>query len=145
MPAWTAIRLKMSLAKSLYGKLLNMKLPIRFFVFGLTGVFAFESYNRPAQAPRVAGPADSASPLPATGAWITATPNPIPGATGQGKRQSNGIVEEARAQYTWVKLILCLRPPRTGHKMLLGLTSHPPRSFYFSVILIERRCSRAFQ
>jgi hypothetical protein len=61
-----------------------MKLPIRFFVFGLAGVFAFASCNQPAQAPRVAGPADSA-PLPATGPWITATPNPIPGATGQGK------------------------------------------------------------
>jgi len=54
-------------------------------VFWLAGVFAFASCNQPAQAPRVAGPANSASPLPATGAWITATPNPIPGATGQGK------------------------------------------------------------
>ena len=62
-----------------------MKLPIRLFVFGLAGLFAFASCNRPAQAPAVAGPAESASPLPATGAWITATPNPIPGATGQGK------------------------------------------------------------
>ena len=62
-----------------------MKLPIRLFVFGLAGVFAFASCNRPAQAPPVAGPAESASPLPATGAWITATPNPIPGGTGQGK------------------------------------------------------------
>jgi len=62
-----------------------MKLPIRLLVFGLAGVFAFASCNRPAQAPPVAGPAESASPLPATGAWITATPNPIPGGTGQGK------------------------------------------------------------
>jgi hypothetical protein len=54
-------------------------------VFGLAGVFAFASCNRPAQPPPVAGPAEAASPLPATGAWITATPNPIPGATGQGK------------------------------------------------------------
>jgi hypothetical protein len=62
-----------------------MKLPIGFFFSGLAEVFAFASCNQPAQAPRVAGPADSASPLPAAGAWITATPNPIPGATGQGK------------------------------------------------------------
>ena len=39
----------------------------------------------PINPPPVAGPADAASPLPATGVWITATPNPIPGATGQGK------------------------------------------------------------
>jgi hypothetical protein len=70
---------------ALYGKWLKMKLPIRFFVFGLAGLLAFASCNQPAQAPRVAGPADSASPLPATEAWITATPNPIPGVTGQGK------------------------------------------------------------
>ena len=62
-----------------------MKLPIRFFVSGLTEAFAFASCNQPAQASRVAGPADSASSLPAIGAWITATPNPIPGAAGQGK------------------------------------------------------------
>ena len=62
-----------------------MKLRICLIVFGLAGVFAFASFNRPAQPPAVAGPAESASPLPATGAWITATPNPIPGATGQGK------------------------------------------------------------
>lgn len=67
-----------------WGKQSNMKVPIRFFVFGLAGLLAFASCNQPAQPPSVAGPADSASPLPATGAWITAAPNPIQGATGQG-------------------------------------------------------------
>src|SRR4029077_16555843 len=62
-----------------------MKLSIRLFIFGLAGVFAFASCNRPAQAPPVTGPAEAASPLPATAAWITASPNPIPGTIGQGK------------------------------------------------------------
>jgi hypothetical protein len=62
-----------------------MKLRICLIVFGLAGVFTFASCNRPAQPPPVAGPAEAASPLPANGAWITATPNPIPGGTGQGK------------------------------------------------------------
>jgi hypothetical protein len=62
-----------------------MKFRICLIVFGLAGVFAFASCNRPAQPPPVAGPAEAASPLPATGAWITAAPNPIPGGTGQGK------------------------------------------------------------
>ena len=62
-----------------------MKLSIRLFIFGLAGVFAFASCNRPAQAPPVAGPAESPSPLAATGAWITASPNPVPGVTAQGK------------------------------------------------------------
>jgi len=40
-----------------------MKLPIRLFVFGLAGIFAFASSNRPAQAPPVAGLTESASPV----------------------------------------------------------------------------------
>ena len=45
----------------------------------------FVSCDRPAQAPIVAASPDSVLSQPSAEPWITATPNPIPGETGQGK------------------------------------------------------------
>ena len=61
-----------------------MKSLIPLLSAAFAGAFAFASCNRSPEAPSVAGPANSESSPASTTAWITASPNPIPGATGQG-------------------------------------------------------------
>src|SRR4030081_3143577 len=70
-------------ASAFYG--CKMKLSVRFLPFLATVAgCVFVSCDKPAQAPVVAASPGPVSSRPSTEAWITASPNPIPGSTGQG-------------------------------------------------------------